>query len=109
MAADLIIKQHDTAPTMTVALSDQNGPIDLSAASSVLMLMTGQGGIATAVATMHIASAQGGFCAYGWQSKDVQTADTFNTEFEIHWADGTLETVPNSGYNAIQITPDLGP
>lgn len=107
---DLVIKQHDTAPTLTAALSDQNGPIDLTNASTVLMLMTGLLGTATVVATMGIASAPGGFVAYGW-TVPVQTAvaDTYNTEFQIGWKNGTLETVPNSGYNQIQIAPDLGP
>lgn len=106
---DLVLKQHDTAPTMTAVLNQASSVIDLTNASSVLMLMTGQGGVATVVATMGIASAQGGYVAYGWRSGDTATADTYNTEFQINWANGTIETVPNSGYNAILINPDLGP
>jgi len=109
MAADLILKAHDTYPPLNVVLSDQNGAINLATASQVKLIMKNTG-IATQVlvtGTMAIASAAGGNVTYAWRAADTSWPDLYNVEFEIAWTAGGIETVPNDIYRQIQINQDL--
>lgn len=111
---DRIFKQHDTWPPLDVTLSDANGPIDLTDASEVRLLMKGQktSGAVTVDGVMTIDPDQvtnTGHVTYDWVSPDTDVVDTYQTEFQITWTGGGIETVPNGDYNSIEIIADLGP
>jgi hypothetical protein len=109
-APDLTLKAHDTYPPLQVVLSDANGPINLTAASQVRVIMKGTtgGSIALVTGVMTIsASPVGGFAAYTWAAGDTAIPNTYNVEFEIAWTTGGIETVPNDIYRTVQINQDL--
>ncbi len=49
----------------------------------------------------------GGVVAYQWQPSDTSVVGTFNAEFEVTYADGSIETFPNTGYETVEITANL--
>lgn len=103
------IKQNDTSPALRRTLSTSDGAINLTGAV-VRFHMTKRPGVdplkVDAVAT--IVSAAEGVVEYPWSVGDTDTAGNFEAEFEITFADGSVETVPNTENIRISIFADLG-
>ena len=102
--SDFYIKRGDRGPSLAATMQDPDGiAIDLTAASAVKFKM------GTAVdAEAVIVDADAGTVRYDWDEGDTNVAGTFNAEFEIEWADGRKQTVPNDGYFTVAIGRDLG-
>jgi hypothetical protein len=47
--------------------------------------------------------------AAGEEPADLSKEGTYKLEFEITWADGSVQTVPNDGYLTLEVVEDLGP
>lgn len=103
---DVTLKAHDTWPPLNATLSTDTGPLDLSTAATVKLLLKADSTLVSGVCT--IVSASDGTVRYDWQTGDTATPGTYQCEFEITWATGKIETVPNDGYAAISIEEDLG-
>lgn len=107
------IKNGDTAPSYVFDLQDDPlgtaAAIDLTDATSVRMKMrlTKTNGAPALDAAMTVTDAVNGRVTYDWQAGDTDVPGTYDVEFEIHWSDGTIETVPNSGYKTVVVTDDL--
>lgn len=105
--ADLTIKRFDTFPPMSITLSDNNGPIDLTTASSVHMEMKSAVGTIIPSLGCPIASAAGGFVKHTFVASETSMVDTWTLEWEIGWANGGIQTVPNDGVKSLAIIPDI--
>ena len=101
------IKRNDTSPAFQVTLKDAaDTVIDLSGATIRFHLETADGtNIIDAAAT--IVTATAGVCKYVWASGDTASAGTFNAEFEVTYADSTIETFPNRGYDTVKNDADM--
>lgn len=108
--ATVRIKQHDTRP-LDAVLEDQNGPVNLAGVLSVKFLMkpklSGQGTTVDGDAT--VVDALAGKVRYAWLSGDVAAAGAHRAEFQVTFADGSVETFPNGDYVDVVILEDLGP
>lgn len=111
-----LIKQNDTRPKLVVPLLDKLGtaeqePIDLTSAKSVkLIVRDASASDPTAPkikAEMAFTDRANGIVTYAWEPKDTDTVGTFNMEYEITWGDDGIETVPNEGFDTLQVLPDL--
>lgn len=102
------IKQNDTVPSLRADLRDgDNNAIDLSGAS-VKFIMREMGGNSATINTLAIiVDEAGGTVQYNWQDGDTDTIGSYQAEFEVTYADGTVETFPNSGYVRIEILDDI--
>src|ERR1700733_8450843 len=96
-APDLTIKQGDTWPPLAAILSDANGPIDLSTATTIEIWMKGISGTVVSGLCTPVDAAAGSII-YSWGPTDTAVPDTYNVEFEITWSGGGEETVPNDSY-----------
>lgn len=107
--SDFTLKQHDTYPPLVAVLSDANGVIDLTSATSVtLNLKAGSGSTLGGVCTI-VAPAANGQVSYTWQTADTAAINTFQAEFQINWAGGVaISTVPNDSYFVVTVIADLG-
>lgn len=108
--ADRAIKQNDTWPPLEAVLMDQDGPIDLSTAQAVWLKMRGTkrtGAVSVAGTCQIVLPATNGAVIHNWLSTETAVADLYNAEFEIQWADGSVQTVPNSGYFYVDVQDDL--
>lgn len=106
MADAFYIKRGDTSPKLIYTLSP---PVNLTGASVVFNMR--KSGLANTVnrgAAAIVAPATAGVVSYGWTAPDTVLAGTFIGEFEVTYADGTIETYPNSGYLNVIISDDLG-
>jgi hypothetical protein len=106
--ADLTLKRFDTWPPLTVTLSDASGAINLTTASAVHMEMQNVAK-STTMASLGcpIASALGGVVTHTWVSSETAMVDTWSAEWEILWANGGVQTVPNDGVKSIAIVADI--
>ena len=111
--ADFDIKRGDSWPPIDAQLTDQDGPIDLTTATSVTLLFKTASGSTTYSKACTVTDAATGLVRYAWTTADAASGptsevNTFNIEWEILWSDSTKTTVPNVGYKTLAIEPDLG-
>lgn len=100
---DFVIGQHDRLPALQVTLTGTDattgvdGPVNLSTATEVRLIMRGAAGPAAVSAPMVIDPdqvAHKGRCTYHWQTADTATAGAYNVQFQVTWGDGTPQTFP---------------
>ena len=103
---DLTLKQHDTYPPLRATLSASDGPIDLTTATQVKVILRTDAVILTGVCT--IENAPLGVVRYDWAVGDLAVAGDYDGEFEITWNTGRIETVPNDDYILFRVKADLG-
>ena len=102
------IKQNDTSPSMLATLQDADAAaVDVTGAS-IRFHMRAIG--STQVITdeeVVIVDAEAGEVRYDWQAADTATVGAYQAEFEVTYADASVETFPNDGYIRVQITDDI--
>lgn len=108
MAASVTVKQYDTYPPLSATLTDSNGPINLSTATSVEFVMVGNKTATKVTGACAITNATQGQVKYQWATNDLATPDTYQVEFAIHWASG-VQKVPNTyaGNPTVEVDQDL--
>tara|TARA_R110000737_G_scaffold3850_1_gene12776 strand:- start:746 stop:1066 length:321 start_codon:yes stop_codon:yes gene_type:complete len=101
------IKQNDTSPSLQATLKDALlVPVDITSAT-VKFHMKSLDGVVKIDETMTITDASGGVVKYDWQTGDTSTVGTYYVEFEVTYADGAVETFPNTGNLPLVITREL--
>ena len=102
------IKQNDTGPAMLATLQDANGnAINLVGASVRFHMRSVSGGNPVVDAAATVVTALSGIVRYNWVAADTDTVGTYQAEFEVTYADASIETFPNDGYIAVQIIDDI--
>jgi hypothetical protein len=102
------IKQNDTSPQIGAILKDGSGnPIDLTAATVRFHMRRIGASAASVTSAATIVAADAGSVKYAWSSGDTATAGSFQAEFQVTYTGGGIETFPNDGSIAIEITPEL--
>ncbi len=104
--ADFTIKRGDRRPILEATLSDESGPINLTSAVSVTLLL--KSGLTTVSGVCAIVSAAAGTVSYTWGATDTLIVGEYDAEFEILWSTGIVETVPNDSYFSVSFVQDLG-
>jgi len=112
--ADLTMKRNDTWPPLSAVLTDgEDNPLDLTAADTVRILLSGPITIKTGPAAI-VGDPKNGAVEYEWQGAeggdpaDLHTAGEYKGEFEVTNEDGTIFTVPNDTYFTLNVVEDLG-
>jgi hypothetical protein len=101
------IKQNDTSPSLQATLKDAaRNPIDLEGAV-VRLHMKPVDGPLKLDKEMVIVDQNNGIVQYDWQAGDTDTSGTYYVEFQVTYADASVETFPNSGNKVITIRPEL--
>lgn len=117
MAADFSIKKGDTRPALAATLKDNDVAIDLTNATSVLLLAkrtTSQAGTPDISGTCTFVNRPAGQISYTWAAGNTSIVGIYNLEFQITWNDGGVETVPNDvppghsdAYYTLEVKQDL--
>lgn len=108
-----IIKRNDTRPPYIATMKEKIGEpdesnLDLTDADHVNFIMKAPEALETKVNSLaDIEDAATGLVSYTWETGDTDTSGTYQVEFEIHWADGGVQTVPNNSYGEVEIIDDL--
>jgi len=101
------IKQNDTSPSLQAILKDASQtPIDLTGAT-VMFHMKSVDGTVKVDQQMTITDDTGGVVQYDWQSGDTDTVGTYYVEFEVTYADASVETFPNNGNKVVTVVKEL--
>lgn len=101
------IKANDTRP-LPATLTANGSPVNLTGAVVRFHMrpkVAGVGSVVDALATIEDALA--GRVSYPWAPADVNVPGIHRAEFEVTFADGTVETFPNSDWIDIEILADL--
>jgi hypothetical protein len=101
------IKQNDTSPALQATLKDAAlVPIDLTGATVMFHMKSVDGTIKVDEA-MTITNNEGGVVQYNWQAGDTDTVGTYYVEFEVTYADASVETFPNNGNKVVTVVREL--
>jgi len=102
------IKQGDTAPIMEANLRQPSGAAAPLAGAAVKFYMRPRGrSTITTNSAAAVTDAANGVVQYSWVAADTQQPGAYEGEFEVTYADGTIETFPNEGYIDISIPPQI--
>lgn len=101
------IKQNDTSPTLRASLTDYNGNSINITGATVMLHMIDLSGTVKVNTACTINDASGGIVDYEWVAGDTDTVGTYKAEWEVTYADSTVETFPNNGHETIVVTEEL--
>ena len=103
------IKANDTASFLTRDLKDAFGaPVNVTgAAVKFSMRVKPAGTIKVDDEDAVIVTAGTGRVRYEWTAANTNTADEYEAEFQVTYANGKIQTFPNDGHLPIVITDDI--
>ena len=104
------IKQNDTASFLTRDLKDAFGaPVNVTgAAVKFSMRVKPAGTVKVDDEDAVIVTAGTGRVRYEWTATNTNTADEYEGEFQVTYANGKIQTFPNDGHIPIVVTDDIG-
>ena len=104
------IKQNDTASFLTRDLKDAFGaPVNVTGATVVFSMRVKPAGTGKVDAQTAVVVAAGtGRVRYEWTAANTNTADEYEGEFQVTYANGKIQSFPNDGHIPIVITDDIG-
>lgn len=102
------VKQGDTAPLLIVGLEhDSDVPIDLTGATVEFHMKNRDSGVVKVDAAATVHSIEDVEVRYDWTAADTDTVGWFEFEFEVTFADGSVETFPNTGNDLLQVKQQI--
>lgn len=102
------IKQNDTSPNLDATLKDGSDNAISLIGASVRFHMRAIGASTSKVdAGATVLDADAGTVRYVWSTGDTDTIGSFEAEFEVTYADNSVETFPNNKFFAVEITDDI--
>lgn len=106
--ATFVIKQNDTSPSIEATLTNISGTAVNLNGSSVrfhMKNMSNNSLIVDQAAT--IVNGIGGIVRYAWQVADTQKPGLYTCEFEVTYADNSIETFPNDDKIIVSIESEI--
>ena len=102
----ITIKRGDTAPDLSVTLTDNGTPVDLSTAVVVEVIAAMNG---TRRFTRTVTGSSLGVVVMPWQATDTAIPGMLEIECEVTWPGSTapIQTFPADGVLRVNIEPDL--
>lgn len=102
--SEFFIKRGDTSPGMVYTLSPA---VNLTGASVVFNMRQRNGALVINRAAATIEDVNG-VVGFTFSAAQTATAGFFDAEFEVTYADNSVETFPNYGFIAVRISDDIG-
>ena len=103
------IKQNDTSPAIQkICLDSTDTAVNVTGATVRFLMRQVGSNTAKVTGVGAVVDGSAGIVKYQWVDGDTDTAGEFEGEFEVTYADTTIETFPNSTYIKIRITEEIG-
>lgn len=102
----LRMKRGDTAPPLHATLTNDGVGVDLAPATAVKVIGKRNGALLFSRAAT--TKTDQGVVTMAWQAGDTASPGLISIEIEIEWPDGTIQSLPSSGYLLVMVDPDLG-
>jgi len=110
MSTTFTIKRGDTLPLMRCTLTQDASPIDLTTATAVEVYFSSATEVFTRSATV-AADPTTGVVTYAFQDSDWLAGQFavggYKVEIQVTFTDGTILSIPTSGYGKLVVKPDL--
>jgi hypothetical protein len=102
------VKQNDTSPSMLATLQDADGNvINLNGATVRFHMRKISSSVVVVDNAATVVTADQGLVRYDWQADDTAAIGSYLAEFEVTYADATVETFPNDRYIRVEIIDDI--
>lgn len=101
------IKRGDTKTPLKVALSDDQGPVDLTGATVTFVMSAWSGKRTINNGSAQVVDATNGVAWYVFNPGETDVAGTYRAEFHVSYSDGRYETFPTLGYITVTINDTL--
>ena len=88
--------QDDTSPALRAILRDKEGDVVPIIGASVEFIMQAADGTNKVTANAVVNDGAAGDVQYNWVVNDTDTLGYFEAQFRVTFADGRVETFPNS-------------
>lgn len=107
--ADAVVKRGDTEPNLTIALSDKNGPVDLTNAELIDVHMKIGADPLIVLAGLDIAGdPEDGIAMYDFEPGDTEiTTGVYQVEAIVTSTSGDETTFPREGYRELKVEARL--
>jgi hypothetical protein len=106
--SDFFVKYQDGLPVVRANLSDDNGYIDLSTASSVYFIFQlKHRSVAPTTGSATVLASSSGFVEYSWATGSPPSGGTYYAEWRANFSNGRSLTIPNDGYVIFHINNRL--
>lgn len=103
------LKTHDTGKSIVASLKNSDGSAINLAGCTVKVIVAASVGVTAIVnRAVTVTDAANGVVTYTPIAADVATAGTYMAEWEVTTGSGGVFTVPDPGYDMVQIDQDLG-
>lgn len=101
----LTVKRGDTAPPLTLTLTDDGAPVDLSTATRIRVI--GVAGGTAVIDDPGLTGSDVGVVVRPWLPAETATVREYQFEVEVTWSDTTIRTFPADGALTVRVVPDL--
>jgi len=102
------IKQNDTTPSLRASLLNGSGDAVDLINTTVKFHMRPIGSSTPSIdAVASVISEPLGVVQYDWLAGDTSDIGSYQAEFEVTYADGNVETFPNSRYINVEIIDNI--
>jgi hypothetical protein len=104
------IKQNDTVAAIQRDLKDAFGvPVNVTGATvKFSMRVKPKGSVKINAAAATVVDGGAGRVKYTFTASDTDTADTYESEFQVTYSDGGIQSFPNDGHIDVVIEDDIG-
>lgn len=109
MASQLTVKRGDTRPYFSVTLIDGAGDEVTLGSGDVVRFSMRESSNQSVTVSRALANFEAGTgdVEYRWQAGDTDMTGEYECEWEVTYADGTIQTFPAYDYDLVYITGDI--
>ncbi len=101
------MKRGDTKPDFIANLTDNDAPVDLTAATAVRVIGK-RGTVSAFIDTAPTRDNAAGKVTHLWAAAQTAEVGRIACEIEVTWPGGGVQTFPPGSYLAVDVVDDLG-
>jgi hypothetical protein len=109
--ANVVMKRKDSWPPLKATLQEENASTKAKEAinltTAVKVKFIAKSGSHVIEGTCTISSAAKGEVEYTFTSAETENLGTYEVEFQIEWGTGKYQSVPNQGFDTLEIVENI--